>query len=74
MPQGLCKAPATFKRAMYNILDVLKMFSVLVYLENITVFSRTFHEYLAHLRLVFDCIFEADLNLKTLKCLLLKVR
>ena len=68
MPQGLCNAPATFQRAMDNILGDLKMSCVLVYLDDITVFSRTFHEHLTHLRLVFDRLRNAGLKLKPAKC------
>ena len=68
MPQGLCNAPATFQRAMDGILGDLKMSCVLVYLDDITVFSRTFQEHLSHLRLVFDCLRTAGLKLKPSKC------
>ena len=53
MPQGLCNAPATFQRAMDVILNDLKLFCVLVYLDDINVYSRTFNDYLDHLELVF---------------------
>lgn len=52
MPQGLCNAPATFQRAMDTILGDLKLSCVLVYLDNINVFSRTFTEHLEHLEMV----------------------
>lgn len=68
MPQGLCNAPATFQRAIYNILGDLKMSFVLVYLDKITVFLRILHEHLSHLRLVFNCLQDAGLKLKPSKC------
>ena len=68
MPQGLCNAPATFQRAMDGLLGDLKMSCVLVYLDDITVFSRTFQEHLSHLRLVFNRLRTAGLKLKPSKC------
>ena len=53
MPQGLCNAPATFQRAMDTILQDLKLSCVLVYLDDITVFSATFTDHLKHLKEVF---------------------
>ena len=49
MPQGLCNSPATFQRAMDFILEDLKISYVLVYLDNFTVFSQTFSDYMKHL-------------------------
>lgn len=72
MPQGLCNAPATFQRAMDNLLGDLKMTCVLVYLDDITVFSRTFEEHLQHLRTVFQRIRDAGLKLKPSKCAFFK--
>ena len=40
MPQGLSIAPATFQRAMDSILSNLKRSCVLVYLDDINVFSK----------------------------------
>ena len=68
MPHGLCNAPATFQRAMDNLLGDLKMSCVLVYLDDITVFSRTFTEHLSHLRAVFERLWDAGLKLKPSKC------
>ena len=53
MPQGLCNAPATFQQAMDHILGDLKLSCVLIYLDDINVFSKTFKEHLSQLREVF---------------------
>ena len=72
MPQGLCNAPATFQRTMDNILSDLKMSCVLVYLDDINVFSKTFSEHLDHLRDVFHRLSKNNLKLKAKKCHLFK--
>ena len=46
MPQGLCNVPATFQKCMDSILGDLKMTCVLVYLNDVNVYSRTFDNYL----------------------------
>lgn len=53
MPQGLCNAPATFKRAMDSILQNLRLSGVLIYLDGIDVFSVAFTANLEHLSAVF---------------------
>jgi hypothetical protein len=68
MPQGLCNAPATFQRAMDIVLANLKVTCVLVYLDDINVFSRTFNEHLSHLEEVFKRLIKANLKLKPRKC------
>ena len=68
MPQGLCNAPATFQRAMDVILDNLKLSCVLVYLDDINVFSQTFGDHLEHLEEVFRQLLKANLKLKRFKC------
>ncbi len=53
MPFGLINAPATFQRLMNYVLhDYLNDF-IVVYLDDILVYSDTFEEHLAHLRKVF---------------------
>ena len=68
MPQGLCNAPATFQWAMDNILSDLKLSCVLVYIEDIYVFSRTFAEHLNDLENVFKRLNNNNLKLKPKKC------
>ena len=67
MPQGLCNTPATFQKAMNVILADLKLSTVLVYLDNINVFNRTFNEHLIHLEEEFKRLINANLKLKPRK-------
>ena len=54
MPFGLCNAPATFQRIMNTILrDGLDKF-VLVFLDDILIFSRTKEEHEKHIRQILD--------------------
>jgi hypothetical protein len=54
MPFGLCNAPATFQRLMNDILrDFLHKF-VIVYLDDVCVFSRTVDGHMEHMRMVLQ--------------------
>ncbi|PNF41255.1 hypothetical protein B7P43_G01482 [Cryptotermes secundus] len=64
MPFGLCNAPATFERLMYN--------SFLVYLDDVIVIGGTFQEHMLNLRKVFERFREAHLKLNPEKCKLLQ--
>lgn len=66
MPFGLCNAPATFQRLM-EANGVL-----LVYLDDILVFSKDFERHVEILDLVFAHLGEHGLKLKPKKCFLLK--
>ena len=68
MPQGLSNAPATFQQAMDSILSDLKRSCVLVYNDDINVFSKTFDDHLDHLEQVFIQLKEVNLKLKPKKC------
>ena len=52
MPFGLCNAPATFQRIMNTILRDGLDRCVLVFLEDILIFSRTKEEYKKNIRAV----------------------
>ena len=52
MPFGLKNAPAIFQRKMDNIFSKYKEF-VIVYIDDILIFSRTREEHIGHLKLVF---------------------
>ena len=56
MPQGLCIAPATFQQIMESVLADLKFSCVLIYLDNINVFFKTFNEHIMHL-VKSSCVF-----------------
>ena len=65
---GLTNAPATFQSVMNDVLrDVLGKF-VLVYLDDIVIFSRTEKEHLMHLEIVMQILHEHKLYAKLSKC------
>jgi hypothetical protein len=68
MPFGLCNAPATFQRLMDTVFyDVLWKF-VLVYMDDIIIFSKTAQEHKIHLEEVFKLLMKAGLKLNPDKC------
>lgn len=58
--QGLCNAPDTFQKAMDILFRDLRITCVLVYLDDIAVFSQTFQDHLAHLWLVLLSLLGGD--------------
>lgn len=68
MPFGLCNAPSTFERLMERVLRGLQWKVALLYLDDVIVFSSTTEQQLERLKLVFDRIREANLQLKPKKC------
>ncbi|GBG84241.1 hypothetical protein CBR_g38212 [Chara braunii] len=68
MPFGLTNAPATFQRAMNDIFrDILEQY-VLVYLDDILVYSRSIEEHLKHLHDVLDRLRRHGFYAKLSKC------
>ena len=53
MPFGLMNARETFQRAMDIAFSEELSFFIIIYLDDVTVFSRTNEEHLEHLRKVF---------------------
>ena len=72
MPFGLCNAPSTFQRCLELIMRGLQWDIVLIYLDDLIVFSRTFDENLQRLDIVLSRLYEAGLRLKPEKCELFK--
>ena len=68
MPFGLCNGPATFQRLMNLLLAGIQWTSCLVYLDDIIVLGKTFHNHLQHLSQVFQKLRDANLKLKVQKC------
>ena len=53
---------------MDNILRKIKRKFVLVYLDDIIIFSKNYEEHLQHLQQVFDCLEKANLKINPEKC------
>ena len=68
MPFGLTSAPATCQTFMNNVLREFLDDFVLVYLDDIMIFSRTEEEHLRHVQLVLQKLANADLYMKASKC------
>ena len=68
LPPGLCNTPSTFQRLMNDIMGEYIDDFLLVYLDDILVFSTTQHEHKLHLRLVFQKLREHKLQAKLKKC------
>ncbi len=56
MPFGLCNAPGTFQRVLNNVFFKLLNRGVLVYLDDILIYSRSKEEHVALLEDVFSLL------------------
>ena len=68
MPFGLCNAPASFQRLMNKVFTATIGDFILVYLDDILVFSRTVEEHWEHLRQALQRLREAKLYGRLHKC------
>ena len=66
MTFGFANAPAAFQRAVNYIFKDLEF--VIVYLDDILILSKTQHEHVKHLRLVFQRLSEYNLKIRFDKC------
>jgi hypothetical protein len=65
---GLTNAPSVFQRVMNKIFQGQVNRHVLIYLDDILIFSRTKEEHLQHIQQVLKTIQDNNLSLKTSKC------
>lgn len=68
MPFGLCNAPSTFQRLMERLFGDQRHQSVLLYLDDIIVFSSSIQQHLERLRMVLGRLRAEGLKVKLEKC------
>lgn len=69
MPFGLTNAPVVFQALVNDVLQYMLNRFVLVYLDNILIFSWTLEEHVQHVRMVLQRLFEKKLFVNAEKCL-----
>src|SRR5882724_11689143 len=69
MLMRLTNAPATFQAFMNHIFRDMTDIFVVIYLNDILIFSNSLEEHWVHIRHVLECLCEYDLHSKPEKCL-----
>jgi len=68
MPFGLTNAPAAFQQFMNNIFSNLLDVYVMIYLDNILIYSNNMSEHYQHVKKVLKYLCKASLCAKAEKC------
>jgi len=68
MPFGLTNAPASFQSLMNTIFAPLRRHCVLVFMDDIPIYSKTLEQHVQHLTQVFPIIRENQFLIKRSKC------
>ena len=68
MPQGLMNSPSTFQRIVEMIFGDLNLSELVLYLDDVLVYSKTVAEHISRLEKVFKRFSEHGLKLNAAKC------
>ena len=68
MPFGVTNAPATFQRMMNEVFKEELNDFILVYLDDILIFSKTMEEHIQHIRQALEKLRDAKLYARLHKC------
>jgi hypothetical protein len=68
MPFGLTNAPTTFMTLMDDVLTPFTNYFVLLYLDNILIFNRTWEEHMQHIQQVLSTLQQHKLYANLEKC------
>lgn len=68
MPFGLSNAPSSFQALMHHIFHPFLRRFVIIFFDDILIYSPSMEDHVAHLKMVFQVIRENNLSLKKEKC------
>jgi hypothetical protein len=68
LPQGVTNGPPTFQRVMNNLIGTGRWDFVVVYLDDIVIFSHTFDEHRKHLNEILTILDQAHFQINPGKC------
>lgn len=74
MPFGLTNAPATFQSIMNRMLEKYLRKFVLVFMDDILIYSKTLEEHIVHLQQVLQTLADNQFYIKASKCEIAKSR
>ena len=74
VPFGASNFPAVFERLMERVFAGLTYVTLLIYLDNIIVYGKTFEEHPHNLEVVLQRLADANLKLNTEKCIFFQVQ
>jgi hypothetical protein len=68
MPYGLCNSPASFQRLMMTVFRKELHDQILIFLDDLLIFSQTFDEHLSKLKMVLSKLRAHNLKIEPTKC------
>ena len=74
MPFGVTNAPATFQRMMNSLFKEKSDDFILVYIDDILIFSRTLQEHIRHIRIALERLRTAKFYARLHKCSFFQTR